>query len=210
MHAKNKSETHILSQLDDLIKDFLAIWTSLLEPPCMWSRKARKWIRFILLLWLVDLACDAHAGAPNTIRRLEGTLPCPDPLVSADAYYVWTHNDDASALTGFILDHISTSDFDHVRVESCTTAHDLFVNLRNLLSMQTMAPILRSALLMKALEIRLSYDTPLRDTLAEVRSYYRRITAMGTKIADDDIFTAILLHSMSDHRLRPSSTGCSK
>jgi hypothetical protein len=76
--------------------------------------------------------------------------------------------------------------------------------------MQTMAPILRSALLMKALEIRLSYDTPLRDTLAEVRSYYRRITAMGTKIADDDIFTAILLHSMSDHRLRPSSTGCSK
>jgi hypothetical protein len=60
------------------------------------------------------------------------------------------------------------------------------------------------------LEIRLSYDNPLRDTLAEVRSYYHRITAMGP-IKDDDIqvFTVILLHSMSDH-VRPSSTGCPK
>ena len=38
----------------------------------------------------------------------------------------------------------------------------------------------------------------LSATLAEMRSYYHRITAMG-KIEDDDIFTAILLHSMFDH-----------
>ena len=50
---------------------------------------------------------------------------------------------------------------------------------------------------MKALEIRLSDDTPLCDTLAEMRSYYRRITNIG-KIKDDDIFTVILLRSMSD------------
>ena len=56
------------------------------------------------------------------------------------------------------------------------------------------------SLLMKVLDIRLSYDsdTPLHDTLAEMRSYYRRITPIG-KIKDDDIFTIILLRSMCSH-----------
>lgn len=39
---------------------------------------------------------------------------------------------------------------------------------------------------------------PLCDTLAEMRSYYSRITARG-KIKNDDIFTVILLYSISDH-----------
>jgi hypothetical protein len=125
---------------------------------------------------------------------LEGTLPCPDPLVSADAHYIWTHNDDV--LSGFILGHISTVDVIHVESCQCTTAHDLFVTLRTL--HENHGTHTQISLLMKALEIRFSHDTPLRDTLAEVRGYYRRITAMG-KITDDVIFTVILLHSMSGH-----------
>ncbi|KAI0282308.1 hypothetical protein BGY98DRAFT_955297 [Russula aff. rugulosa BPL654] len=85
---------------------------------------------------------------------LEGTLTCPNALVSPDDHRVWTNNDDA--LRGFIRDHISSADIEHVEFSGCTTAHDLFM-----------------------------------------RGYFRRITAMG-KIKDDDILTAILLHSISD------------
>jgi hypothetical protein len=50
---------------------------------------------------------------------------------------------------------------------------------------------------MKVLEIQFNCNTPFRDTLAQIRTYSRRITAIG-KIKIDDIFTAILLRSLSD------------
>ena len=124
---------------------------------------------------------------------LEGTLTCPNALVSPDDHRVWTNNDDA--LRGFIRDHISSADIEHVEFSGCTTAHDLFVTLRSLHEHQ--GTYTQISLLMKLLEIRIIYNTPLRDTFAEMRGYFRRITAMG-KIKDDDILTAILLHSISD------------
>jgi len=123
---------------------------------------------------------------------LEGTLACPDPSISPDNHFVWTQND--GALRGFILARISWADMGHV--EACTSAHDLFTCLRTLHEKQGTYTKIR--MWIKILEIRFNYDTPLQDTLAEIRSYYYRITAMG-KITDDDIFTAMLLHSMSDH-----------
>jgi hypothetical protein len=57
MYAKSKSETHILSQLDDLIKEVLAIWTcDVLEPLTLLhvvTESSRKYTRtrFILVLW---------------------------------------------------------------------------------------------------------------------------------------------------------------
>jgi len=93
-----------------------------------------------------------------------------------------------------MLAHISTADFYHV--ESCTTAHNLFVALRTL--HESDGSYTQIGLLLKALDIRFSYDTPFRDTLAEIRGYFHRITAMG-KIKDDDFFSVILLHSMSKH-----------
>ncbi|KAF8497574.1 hypothetical protein F5888DRAFT_1634505 [Russula emetica] len=121
---------------------------------------------------------------------LEGTLPCPDPTLSADAHYVWTQNDDT--LSAFMLQRVSPADMDHTN--ACTNAHDLFECLRILHKNQ--GTYTQISLLMKALELRFSYDTPLRDKLADARNYYRRITPMGN-IKDDDIFTAILLHMMS-------------
>lgn len=120
---------------------------------------------------------------------LEGTIPCPDHTASPDAHYVWMQNDDA--LAAFMQDRVSSADIDNVLGYSC--ANDLFARLRTLHEHQgTYAQI---SLLIKAFDITLSYDKPLCDTFAEMRTYYRRIIAMG-KIKDDNIFCAILLHSM--------------
>ena len=104
------------------------------------------------------------------------------------------HNDDA--LSAFILCHVSPVDIDHTN--SCTSTHQLFECLRVLHENQ--GAYAQISLLIKALDVHLSYDTSLRDTLSELHSYYQRIIAMG-KIKDDDIFAAILLHSMSGNFL---------
>jgi hypothetical protein len=106
---------------------------------------------------------------------LEGSLPCPDPAVSPGAHYVWMQNDDA--LGAFMLRHVSTSDVVHTGTEARTTAHDLFIRLRTLHENQ--GAHAQITLFMKALQLRLRYDTPLRDTVAELRGYHRRIIAMG-------------------------------
>ena len=121
---------------------------------------------------------------------LDSSLPCPDPSNSADANYVWLQNDDA--LSAFILRQVSPADINNTN--NCTTAFQIFECLRVLHENQ--GAYAQISLLMKALELRLSYDTSLHDTVAEARNFYQRIIAMG-KIKDDDIFTAILLHMMS-------------
>jgi hypothetical protein len=120
---------------------------------------------------------------------LEGTIPCPNRTASPDAHYIWMQNDDA--LAAFMQDRVSSADIDNALGYSC--AHDLFTRLRTLHEHQ--CTIAQISLLIKAFDITLSYEKPLRDTLAEMRTYYRRIIMMG-KIKDDDIFCAILLHSM--------------
>ena len=121
---------------------------------------------------------------------LDGSLPCSDASASPDTHYIWMHNDDA--LCAFMLRCVSPADFDHTH--SCTSVSQLYECLRVLHENQGVYA--QISLLIKALDIRLSYETPLRDTLLELHSYYQCIIAMG-KIKDDDIFAAILLHSMS-------------
>ena len=104
------------------------------------------------------------------------------------------HNDDT--LSAFILHHVSPADINHTN--SCTSTHQLFECLRVLHENQGVYA--QISLLINALDVCLSYDTSLRDTLSELRSYYQRIIAMG-KIKDNDIFAAILLHSMSGNFL---------
>ena len=100
------------------------------------------------------------------------------------------HNNDA--LSAFILCHVSPMDIDHTNL--CTSAHQLFECLRVLHKNQ--GAYAQISLLIKALDVCLSYDTSLKDTLSELHSYYQPIVAMG-KIKDNNIFAAILLHSMS-------------
>ena len=56
----------------------------------------------------------------------------------------------------------------------------------------------RIDLLLKALRIQFTYEKSLRDSLAEIRTYYRRIAAMG-ELKEDVIFSVMLLHSMNKH-----------
>jgi hypothetical protein len=97
---------------------------------------------------------------------LEGTLPCPDASVSPDTHYAWMQNDDA--VSAFMLLRVSTADVTVFRVDGCGTAHDIFVRLRTLHENHGAHAQIR--LLKKVLEIRLTYETPLRDTLAEMRA----------------------------------------
>lgn len=120
---------------------------------------------------------------------LEGTIPCPNYTTSPNAHYVWMRNDDA--LAAFMQDRVSSIDIENVLGYSC--ANDLFARLRTLHGHQGAHAQIN--LLVKAFDITLSYDKPLCDTLAEMRAYHRRIIAIG-KIKDDDIFCAILLHSI--------------
>ncbi len=121
---------------------------------------------------------------------LDGSLPCPDYSVSPDAYLVWHHNDDV--LRGFILERVSLADVHHI--DCLSTSHLMFEALRN--QHEEQGPYTRVALILKAWEIQFTYETPLRDTLAELRNYHRRIIATG-ELTEDDIFAAILLRSMN-------------
>ena len=121
---------------------------------------------------------------------LENSLPCPNPSASPDTHHIWMHNDDA--LCAFMLFRVFPADFDHPN--SCTSTSQLFKCLRILHENQ--GAYTQISLLIKALDIHLSYEMPLCNTLSELHSYHQCIIAMG-KIKDNDIFTAILLHSMS-------------
>jgi hypothetical protein len=118
---------------------------------------------------------------------LDGSLPCPDYSVSPDANYVWHHNDDV--LRGFILERVSLADVHHI--DCLSTSHLMFEALRK--QHEKEGPYTRVTLLLKALEVQFTYETPLRDTLAELHNYHRRIIAAG-KLPGDDIFAAIFLH----------------
>ncbi|KAI0273169.1 hypothetical protein BGY98DRAFT_936381 [Russula aff. rugulosa BPL654] len=129
----------------------------------------------------------------NWIRSLaRWLLPCPDATVAPGDYFIWKRND--GALRYFIQSHVSPADV-HL-IELLPTAHLMFDTLRSKHEQQgTFAQI---NLLLKALQIQLTREKPIRDSIAEMRTYYRRIVAMG-KPKEDDIFAVILLNSMDKH-----------
>jgi hypothetical protein len=123
---------------------------------------------------------------------LDGSLPCPDATLSPGANFIWKHNDDA--LQGFIQDYVYAADV-HL-IELLPTAHLMFETLRAQHEPQvTFAQI---NLLLKALQIEFTYEKSIRDSVAEIRTYYRRIVAMG-ELKEDVIFAVMLLNSMNKH-----------
>lgn len=118
---------------------------------------------------------------------LNGSLPCPDATIAPEANYIWKHNDDA--LRGFIQGHVSPADA-HL-IDRLPTAHLMFETLRSHHEHQI-------DLLLKVLQIELTYEKSIHDSVAEMRSYYNRIVAVG-ELEEDDIFAVILLSSMNKH-----------
>src|SRR6266849_661094 len=123
---------------------------------------------------------------------LDGSLACPDQPAAPEANYIWKRND--GALRGFIQTHISPSDL-HL-IELLPTSHLMFEKLRSLHEQQ--GPFAQLNLLLKGLQVDFTYDTSLRDTLSELRSFWHRIIAMGP-LTDDDIFSILLMNGLSKH-----------
>ena len=123
---------------------------------------------------------------------LDGSLACPDPSTSADANYIWHCND--GALRAFILGHISTAD-KHI-AHPMTIAHLMYEKLKSHHEQQgTFAQI---NLLLKVLQIEFTYNTPIRDTVMTLHTFYQRIDTKG-KLQGKDIFSVLLLNTMNKH-----------
>jgi gag-polypeptide of LTR copia-type len=121
---------------------------------------------------------------------LDGSLPCPDAFAAPEANFIWKRND--AALRAFIQNHVSASDL-HL-IQTIPSAHAMFDKLKTQHEQQ--GAFAQINLLLKGLKIEFSYDKPIRDTVAEARSIYQRIAAMGP-IKLDDIFSVILLNGMN-------------
>ena len=123
---------------------------------------------------------------------LDGSLPCPDSTSSPHAAYIWKSND--ADLRGFIRDRVSAAET-HL-VDHLSTGHLMFEALKAHHEQQ--GAFAQINILLKALQIEVSYETSIRDKVAEMRTAYQRILAMGP-IQLDDIFSVILLNSMNKH-----------
>jgi hypothetical protein len=123
---------------------------------------------------------------------LDGSLPCPDATLAPGANFIWKHNDDA--LQSFIQEYVYPADV-HL-IDHLPTAHLMFETLRAQHERQD--AFAQIDLLLKALRIKFTYEKSIRDPLAEVRTYYRRIVATG-EVKEDVIFSVILLNAMNRH-----------
>ena len=123
---------------------------------------------------------------------LDGSLPCPDPLTSANAAYIWKRND--ADLRGFIRDRVSPAET-HL-VDHLATGHLMYQALKAHHEQQGAFAQINT--LLKALQLEFSYEMSIRDKLAEIRTAYQRISAMGP-IQLDDIFSVLLLNAMNKH-----------
>ena len=123
---------------------------------------------------------------------LDSSLPCPNATLAPNANFIWLHND--STLQAFIQTHVSPSNGHLIKNEP--SSHCMLVTLKNRYEQQgTFAQI---NLLLKGLQIDFTYDSPLCDTLSDLRSYYQRISA-GGQLKQDDIFSVLILNGLSKH-----------
>jgi len=122
---------------------------------------------------------------------LDGSLQCSDGQQFPSVHWVWQQNDDS--LRGFLLDHISPTDY--ALVANLTTSHNIFKALRK--RHEDLGLYAKVNLLMKALNIRFNYNTPLSNTIAELHQLHHRIIKMG-KINDDELFTVFLVNALGD------------
>jgi hypothetical protein len=144
-----------------------------------------NWVQWSLQLSLVALC---HGLDP----WLDGSLTCPDETTAPEANFIWKRND--GALRGFMQTRILSADV-HL-VQGVPTARLMLDKLR--LVHEKQGPFAQLNLLLKGLQTDFTYDTSLRDTLSELRTYYQRIVAMGS-LRDDDIFSVLILNALSKH-----------
>ena len=122
---------------------------------------------------------------------LDGSLRCPDESTYPDAHWVWNHND--GSLRGFLLEHISPSDYNVV--SRLKTSHEIWNGLRK--RHENLGPYAQVLLIKKALEVKCDFNVPLSKTITELRTLHHRIITMG-KLEDDYLLTVLLLNALGD------------
>jgi hypothetical protein len=109
---------------------------------------------------------------------LDGSLECPDQSLYPDAHRVWKKND--HIFREFILEHISVDDYQQVyRLNNC---HEIFEELRK--RHELLGIYAQAALFKKAFDIQFRYDTPLSETILEIRLIHERTIKMGALTPD--------------------------
>ena len=128
---------------------------------------------------------------------LDGSLSCPNEQQYPTAHWVWQQNDDS--LCGFLLDHISPTDY--ALVANLTTSHKIFEALRK--HHEDLGLYAKVNLLMKALNIRFNDNTPLSNTIVDLCQLHHQIIKMG-KIDDNELFTVLLVNTLASGKLNLS------
>ena len=126
---------------------------------------------------------------------LRGTFPKPDASIHPRASLSWDVNN--LALRGFIIEHISDSDYDIV--SSLDNAHDVYTKLRS--RHQNEGLYAQIKVISDALGTRFVPGTPLSQTVDQMKRLHSRFIKMGC-IDDDKLLTILLFNALRDHYTR--------
>jgi hypothetical protein len=142
---------------------------------------------------------DIHSLGSGFSFWLDGSLECPDESLYPDTHRVWKKNE--QIFREFIFKHISADDYQQVyRLDKCSEVFEALRKRHELLGIYAQA-----ALFKKALNIQLCYDTPLSETVLEIRLISERIIKMGA-LTPDRLFALLIVNALGDNfpHLRPT------
>ena len=123
---------------------------------------------------------------------LRGTFPKPDATLHPRASLSWDVNN--LALRGFIIEHISDSDYDSV--SALDNAHDVYESLRS--KHQNQGLYAQIKVINEALGTHFTPGTPLSQTIDQMKRLHSRFVKMG-RIDDDKLLMILLFNGLGAH-----------
>src|ERR1700761_5747739 len=121
---------------------------------------------------------------------LRGTFPRPDATIHPRAALSWDNNN--LALRGFIIEHISDSDYETVSMQD--NAHDVYAILRTTHHSQGLYAQIK--IINEALTTRFVNATPIGRTIDHIVKLHSRFVKMGP-INDDKLLMILLFNALA-------------
>ena len=116
----------------------------------------------------------------------------PDASIHPRAALSWDNNN--LALRGFIIEHISDSDYDTVC--SLDNSHDVYKKLRS--AHQNQGLYAQIKVINEALGTRFTPGTPLSRTIDQIKRLHSRFIKMGP-IDEDKLLMILLFNALGEH-----------
>ena len=126
---------------------------------------------------------------------LRGTFPKPDASLHLRAALSWDVNN--LALRGFIIEHISDSDYD--TVSALNNAHDIYKKLHS--KHQNQGLYAQIKVIYEALGTQFTPGTPLSQTVDQMKRLHSRFIKMGP-IDKDKLLMILLFNGLGAHYTR--------